>query len=84
MERITTYLPNNLTFLRKQKKMTQDQLASLLGVGRSAIGNWETSYRTPDLYDIARMAKIFEVSADDCYKYVMARDNSPEDVFAAD
>lgn len=65
MERITTYLPNNLTFLRKQKKMTQDQLASLLGVGRSAIGNWETSYRTPDLYDIARMAKIFEVSADD-------------------
>lgn len=65
MERITTYLPNNLSFLRKQKKITQDQLASMLGVGRSAIGNWETSYRTPDLYDIARLSKIFGVSADD-------------------
>ena len=68
MERITTYLPNNLSFLRKQKKITQDQLASMLGVGRSAIGNWETSYRTPDLYDIARLSKIFGVSADDLIK----------------
>ena len=65
MERITTYLPNNLSFLRKQRKMTQDQLANLLGIGRTAIGNWETAYRTPDLYDIARMSKIFGVSADD-------------------
>ena len=41
--------------------------------------------RCKAIYDAVKdIFKAFEVSADDCYKYVMARDNSPEDVFAAD
>ena len=68
MERIMTYLPNNIYFLRKERKMTQSDLAKLLDVGSTTIGNWETTYRTPDLYDIARLSLIFNVSADDLIK----------------
>lgn len=68
MERITTYLPNNIYFLRKGKNMTQYELGKLLGVGDTTIGNWEKAYRTPDLYDIARLSIIFGVSADDLIK----------------
>jgi transcriptional regulator with XRE-family HTH domain len=68
MERITTYLPNNLSFLRKQFKMTQVELGKMLGVGYTTIGNWENAYRNPDLFDIARLSKIFGVSADDLIK----------------
>ena len=68
MERITTYLPNNLSFLRKQRKMTQVELGEMLNVGYTTIGNWENAYRTPDLFDIARLSKIFGVSADDLIK----------------
>ena len=64
MERIITFLPNNIYFLRKEKRMTQVDLAKLLDVGSTTIGNWETAYRTPDLYDIARLSKIFNVTAD--------------------
>lgn len=65
MERIVTYLPNNLSFLREQKRITQSKLADMLGCKPQTISGWETSYRTPDLYDIVRMSKIFGVSADD-------------------
>lgn len=65
MERIVTYLPNNLSFLREQQKITQTKLADMLGCKPQTISGWETSYRTPDLFDIVRMAKIFNVSADD-------------------
>ena len=51
MERITTYLPNNLSFLRKQFKMTQVELGKMLGVGYTTIGNWENAYRNPDLFE---------------------------------
>ena len=68
MERITTYLPNNLSFLRKQRKMTQVELGEMLNVGYTTIGNWENAYRNPDLFDIARLSKIFGVSADDLKK----------------
>lgn len=68
MERIITYLPNNLSFLRKQRKMTQVELGAMLNVGYTTIGNWENAYRNPDLFDIARLSKIFGVSADDLIK----------------
>jgi transcriptional regulator with XRE-family HTH domain len=65
VEHIITYLPNNLSFLREQKKITQTKLADMLGCKPQTISGWETSYRTPDLYDIVRMSKIFGVNADD-------------------
>lgn len=68
MERVILYLPNNIYYLRKLNKMTQDELGQLLEVGSTTIGNWENSYRTPDLFNLARMAKIFGVSTDDLLK----------------
>ena len=65
MERIITYLPNNLSFLREQKRITQTKLADMLGCKPQTISGWETGYRTPDLYDIVRMSKIFGIGADD-------------------
>lgn len=41
--------------------------------------------RCKAIYDAVKdIFKAFEVSADDCYKYVMARNNSDTDVFAVD
>lgn len=74
MERIITYLPNNLSFLREQKNITQTKLADLLGCKPQTISGWETSYRTPDLYDIVKMSRIFGINADD----LMCRDLEKE------
>lgn len=64
----TMFLPNNITFLRKQRKMTQQQLADFFGYTFAAISYWEKGSRTPDALDLYRLSKIFEVSADDLVK----------------
>lgn len=65
MERVLVYLPSNLAHLRKINKMPQSDLANRLGIKPQTLSGWETGYRRPDLLDVARIAKIFNVSTDD-------------------
>lgn len=59
------YLKENMKFLRKQRAMTQGQLAGLLDSKRSLIGSYEEGRGVPKLSIIRRMAETFEVSMDD-------------------
>lgn len=54
-----------LVQLRKQKGLTQEQLAQCLGVTRVAISLWESAKREPDLEMFRKMANVFDVSIDD-------------------
>ena len=35
--------------LRKQKNLTQEQMASQLGISRQAVSNWENDRNLPDI-----------------------------------
>ena len=48
--------------LRKSCNYTQQTLANLIGVSRSAISNWETFERTPGIKHYASLARVFGVS----------------------
>lgn len=50
--------------LRKSHNMTQDELAELLNLSRSAISLYETGRREPDYTVLTKMADIFDVSVD--------------------
>lgn len=50
--------------LRKEKKLTQDQLAEQLHVTRQAISNWEMGKTQPDVETLTQLAKIFGVSVE--------------------
>jgi methanogenic corrinoid protein MtbC1 len=63
-------LSSRINQLRKSKKYTQKELASLLGVAQTTIANYEQGIRIPDSEKIRRLADIFEVSID----YLMGRD----------
>lgn len=54
----------NLLNLRKQKKMTQEQLASKLGVSFQAVSKWETAKGLPDIEVLPLLASFFGVSVD--------------------
>ncbi|MFZ6050467.1 helix-turn-helix domain-containing protein [Halocola ammonii] len=60
-----TTLPANLKFLRKQKDLTQTDLANKLGVNRSVIGAYEEGRAEPKLKTLISMAHFFKVSLDD-------------------
>ena len=55
----------NLQKLRKQKKLTQEELADLVGVARQTIAKWETEESTPDLDMAGRLANVLDVALDD-------------------
>ncbi|MCL2631262.1 MAG: helix-turn-helix transcriptional regulator [Firmicutes bacterium] len=58
-------LGKKLKELRKEKGISQGQLAKAIGISRQAVGNWETDIREPSIRDIKLIAKYFEVTTDE-------------------
>jgi len=58
-------LSTNLKFLRKQRNMSQQQLADELSVGRTAIANIEADIANPGHKTLLELANFFGVSLDD-------------------
>ena len=50
--------------LRKQKDMTQEQLAEYVNISPQSVSKWETNLTLPDITIIPILANIFDVSAD--------------------
>lgn len=57
-------LAENIRALRKEKRMTQEQLAECLDVTVGAVSKWESGATTPDLSMIMELAHFFAVSVD--------------------
>jgi Predicted transcriptional regulators len=54
-----------LQILRKEKSITQEELAEKLNVSRQAISKWESGQTMPEINKIIELAKIYGVSLDD-------------------
>lgn len=50
--------------LRRDKNITQEQLAEMLGISTNAVSQWECGKTAPDISHLPILANIFEVSAD--------------------
>ena len=50
--------------LRRDKNITQEQLAEMLGISTNAVSQWECDKTAPDISHLPILANIFEVSAD--------------------
>ncbi len=50
--------------LRRDRNITQEHLAELLGVSTNAVSQWECDKTAPDISHLPVLANIFEVSAD--------------------
>lgn len=68
MEEKDYFLATNLSYLRKQNKMSQNDLGKILGVNGNAIGNYERGERNVDSLLIPTIADYFNVSIDDLLK----------------
>ena len=67
-------LAENIRACRKQRGLTQEKLAEVLGVTVGAVHKWETRLSTPELPLIMEMADFFDVSVDMLLGYRM-KDN---------
>lgn len=55
---------NRLTELRKQKKISQEELAKTIGVHQNVIGRYERGEAKPSIEGATKLAKALEVSLD--------------------
>ena len=51
--------------LRKQREMTQEELAEILYVSRTAISKWESGRGMPNVESLKAISKFFGISLDD-------------------
>ena len=54
--------------LRKQRNMTQDELAEKMGVSSQAVSKWEKDLSIPDLPVLLELSDFFHISLDDLVK----------------
>lgn len=55
--------------LRKQKDMTQSQLAEVLSVTIQSVSKWETGRSFPDITLLPVIARYFGISMDELFEY---------------
>lgn len=55
--------------LRKEKNISQESLAKVLGVTFQAVSKWETNVTAPDVSIIPSIASFFSVSIDELFDY---------------
>lgn len=51
--------------LRKQKNVTQEEIAAELGVTATAVSKWENNYTLPDIMMLCALADYFQVTTDE-------------------
>ncbi|MDO4437705.1 MAG: helix-turn-helix transcriptional regulator [Coriobacteriaceae bacterium] len=55
----------NLQYLRAERRMTQEQLAMLLGVSRQSVTKWEAEKAYPEMDKLIKICQLFDCSLDD-------------------
>ena len=59
--------------LRTHSNLSQQKMADVLGISRSAVAMWETGGSEPDNKTLEKIADYFNVSID----YLLGRDDTP-------
>lgn len=62
-------LAENLLYLRKRNRLTQEQVAGAVGVSRQALSKWETGESAPDIDNCIALANFYDVTLDDLVRY---------------
>lgn len=60
-----TNFAKNLTYLRKSKKISMQQLADEIGLSRATLSHYENGNRLPEFENIIKLALYFECSIDE-------------------
>ena len=63
-------LAKNICRYRKEKGLTQEELARKLGVTFQAVSKWETAQTLPDITLLPGLSQLLDISIDKLLGYV--------------
>ena len=62
---MNTTIGKRIASLRKEKGLSQEELAGMLGLSGQAVSKWENDQTCPDISLLPQLANILEVSVDE-------------------
>lgn len=62
-------LAENIVKNRKNRGITQEELAEFIGVTKASVSKWETGTTTPDIQILPQLASFFDISVDELLGY---------------
>lgn len=65
----TLNLSENIVRLRRQRGITQEELAEFVGVTKASVSKWETRQSMPDILLLPQLASFFDVTVDSLLGY---------------
>ena len=81
---MNTLFAETLKKLRKEKGISQIQLAKLMFVNNATISKWESGSRLPDASMITRLAKVLEVDVNTLLSTTVESNESPGIIMVED
>ena len=73
------YIGRNIQMLRKQRKITQEELAERMGISRQTVSKWESGEMIPELAKLIELCELFSCKLDEL---VRERMYAEDDVFS--
>lgn len=58
-----------IAYKRKEKGVTQEQLADYIGVSKASVSKWESGLSYPDILLLPELATYFNISVDELLGY---------------
>lgn len=68
---------------RKDMRLTQEELAELLGYSKATVSNWENGYSTPSLADAFKVATILKKDINHLFSCLIVQDSYTDDRITA-
>ena len=65
----TLNISENIIRLRREKKVTQEELADFVGVTKASVSKWENKQSMPDILLLPQLAAFFDVTIDELVGY---------------
>ena len=59
---------NQISTIRKEQQLTQEQFGALFHVTRQTVSNWENEKSYPDIISVIELSNLYSISLDDLLK----------------
>lgn len=59
---------NRIKEFRKKKKLSQNDIARIIGVKQNTISQWEIEKRIPNVLQALKLAELLEIPVESLYK----------------
>ena len=56
---------------RRERDLTQEELANILGVSKAAVSKWENEESFPDITMLPQIAQLFHITMDELFDYTL-------------